>query len=103
MARWQVALATALLVSALVAASDAPPSAPFNRDGRLGAYHLVWPDEFDGERGELTHETGATAFPRGRASVWLTCIPGPLGGTKRVDDSKLPAEAVFDWVRVYES
>jgi beta-glucanase (GH16 family) len=53
--------------------------------------------------GKLTHQCDATKFPHGRASVWLTSVPALLGGTKKVDDSQLPAVAVFDWVRVYEA
>jgi hypothetical protein len=34
--------------------------------------------------------------------VWLTSIATFLGGTKAVDETKLPATAEYDWVRVYK-
>ena len=41
-------------------------------------------------------------FEHGDQNIWLTTIASSLGGTKAVDDSKLPAVAEFDWVRFYE-
>lgn len=35
-------------------------------------------------------------------NIWLTSIASFLGDTKRVDDSKLPSSAVFDYVRFYK-
>lgn len=54
--------------------------------------------------GKVTHHTDATKFPHGDHNVWLTCL-GALWGDpvkpKHIDDSKLPAYADFDWVRIY--
>ncbi len=40
-------------------------------------------------------------FPHGDQHVWLTAIASHLGGTKAVDDARLPATAEFDYVRVF--
>jgi beta-glucanase (GH16 family) len=53
--------------------------------------------------GKLTHQTEATNFKQGPQNIWLTCIACGLGGTKFVDNSKLPATAEFDYVRFFES
>lgn len=50
--------------------------------------------------GKMTHETDATKFKQGPQNIWLTSIAYPSGVS--VDDSKLPSEGVFDWVRFYE-
>ncbi len=44
----------------------------------------------------------ATKFPHSDQHIWLTTIASSLGKTKAVDDSKLPAAAVYDYVRFYE-
>jgi beta-glucanase (GH16 family) len=44
----------------------------------------------------------ATEFPHGEQNIWLTSIASPLGGTKTVDDTRVPATAEFDYVRYYE-
>lgn len=49
--------------------------------------------------GRLVHDIDPTAFPHGPQNIWLTSIAAPLGGTKAVDDTKLPASADFDYVR----
>ena len=41
-------------------------------------------------------------FEHGDQNIWLTSIASNLGGTKAVDDSKLPAVAEFDYVSFYE-
>lgn len=51
--------------------------------------------------GKLVKEVDSSPYPQERVQIWLTSIASPLGGTKAVDDSKLPAEAVFDYVRFY--
>lgn len=35
-------------------------------------------------------------------SIWLTSLAASLGGTDHVDDDKLPAAAVYDYVRFFE-
>lgn len=66
----------------------------------------VWGMEFTPEvvrfffDGKMTHEADATKFTQGPQHIWLTSIGYPTGGS--IDDSKLPAEALFDWVRFYE-
>lgn len=68
----------------------------------------VWGCEFTATQvrfffdGKLTHETDATQFAHGEQHIWLTSIAAPLGGTKQVDESRLPAEAVFDYVRYFQ-
>ena len=34
-------------------------------------------------------------------SIWLTTIASPLGNTRAVDESRLPAFAVFDYLPFY--
>jgi beta-glucanase (GH16 family) len=53
--------------------------------------------------GKLTHSTEAAKFKQGPQNIWLTCIATPLGGTKYVDNGKLPATAEFDYVRYFSS
>jgi beta-glucanase (GH16 family) len=53
--------------------------------------------------GKLTHQTDATQFKQGPQKIWLTCISIGLGGTKYVDNSKLPSGAEFDYVRYFQS
>ena len=68
----------------------------------------VWGCEFTATQvrfffdGKLTHETDARQFAHGGQHVWLTSIAAPLGGTKQVDETNLPAEAVFDYVRYFQ-
>lgn len=52
--------------------------------------------------GKLLNTVDATKFPHNDQNIWLTCIATPYGGTKYVDDSALPANAQFDWVRFYQ-
>lgn len=43
-----------------------------------------------------------SSLPHGEVNIWLTSIASSLGKTKAVDDSKLPATALFDYVRFFE-
>lgn len=52
--------------------------------------------------GKLVQTIDATQFPHSEQQIWLTMIASQLGGTKAVDDSKLPATAEFDYVRFYQ-
>jgi Glycosyl hydrolases family 16 len=52
--------------------------------------------------GTLVQTVDATPFGHDDLNVWLTSIASPLGGTTSVDDSQLPAAALFDWVRYYQ-
>ena len=45
--------------------------------------------------GKLVQTVDATKFPHGDQSIWLTSIASHLGGTKAVDDAKLPAMAEY--------
>jgi beta-glucanase (GH16 family) len=63
---------------------------------------------FDGELVQTVDVTKALKkdgqrldFEHGDQHVWLTAIASSLGGTKEVDDSKLPATAEFDYVRFF--
>lgn len=67
----------------------------------------IWSCEFDAKEvkyyfdGKLVQTVDVSNFEHGGMSVWLTSIASPLGKTDKVDDSKLPETAEFDWVRVY--
>lgn len=52
--------------------------------------------------GDLVQTVDATRFPHSEQNIWLTVVAAGLGGTKAVDDTKLPAAAEFDYVRFYE-
>ncbi len=52
--------------------------------------------------GAVVQTVDASQFPHDDMNIWLTSIAAPLGGTTSVDDTKLPAEAQFDYVRYYE-
>ncbi len=52
--------------------------------------------------GKLLNSVDATKFPHNDQNIWLTCIAAPNGGTKDVDDTALPANAQFDWVRFFQ-
>lgn len=69
----------------------------------------VWGCEFTPERityyfdGRIVLVNDATTIPdHGDMSIWLTTIASPLGGTRAVDESRLPVYAVYDYVRFYE-
>ena len=73
----------------------------------LSADFHVWGCEFTAQTlkyyfdGKPVHQADATVLQHGDMHVWLTMIAAPLGGTKAVDDTKLPAEAEYDYVRVF--
>jgi len=52
--------------------------------------------------GALVQTVNTTQLPTNDMNIWLTSIAAPLGGTTSVDDSQLPAVALFDYVRYYE-
>lgn len=74
----------------------------------LSADFHVFGCEFTGETvryffdGKLVRTIDASPFTHGDQQVWLTSIATFLGGTKAVDETKLPATAEYDWVRVYK-
>ena len=51
--------------------------------------------------GTVVQTVDATQFAHDDMNIWLTSIAAPLGGTKSVDDTQLPAVAQFDYVRYY--
>jgi len=51
--------------------------------------------------GKLVQTVDVSQFEHSDQNIWLTTIAASLGGTKAVDDSKLPAAAVYDYVRFY--
>jgi hypothetical protein len=51
--------------------------------------------------GNVVQTVNATQFPHNDLNIWLTSIAAPLGGTTSVDDSKLPAAALFDYARFF--
>ncbi len=79
------------------------------RDGRIESIPVshVWGCEFTPQRidyyfdGRLVQSLDATIIPHGPQNIWLTSVAAPLGGTKAVDDSQLPAVAEFDYVRYF--
>ena len=52
--------------------------------------------------GKLVQTVAVTNFAHSDQHIWLTTIASQLGKTKAVDDTKLPAAAVYDYVRFYE-
>ncbi len=52
--------------------------------------------------GKLVQTVPITNYVPSDQHIWLTTIASSLGGTKAVDDSKLPAMAEFDYVRFFE-
>jgi hypothetical protein len=73
----------------------------------LSADFHIYSAEFTPEKvnfyfdGKLVNTAEVKQFSHGQQSIWLTSI-AMLAGDKGVDDSRLPAEAVFDYVRFYE-
>ncbi len=51
--------------------------------------------------GAVVQTVVASQFPHNDLNIWLTSIAAPLGGTPSVDDSQLPAAALFDYVRFF--
>jgi beta-glucanase (GH16 family) len=74
----------------------------------LSADFHVYSAEFTPEKvdfyfdGKWVNTVDAKPISHGQQSIWLTSI-AMLAGGKGVDDSQLPAEAVFDYVRFYET
>jgi len=52
--------------------------------------------------GELVQTVDVSKFAHSEQNIWLTTIASNLGGTKAVDDAKLPAAAEYDYVRFYK-
>jgi len=73
----------------------------------LSADFHVWGCEFTPENvkyffdGKLVQTVDGKLFAHGDQHIWLTTIASQLGGTKAVDDTKLPSAAEFDYVRFY--
>lgn len=51
--------------------------------------------------GNVVQTVNATQFPHNDLNIWLTSIAAPLGGTTSVDDTELPAAALFDYARFF--
>ncbi len=51
--------------------------------------------------GAVVQTVDATQFPHNDMNIWLTSIAAPLGETLSVDDTQLPSEAQFDYVRYF--
>ncbi len=49
--------------------------------------------------GDLSNRSTRPSFRTACRVIWLTSVAAPLGGTKSVDYSKLPAVAEFDYIR----
>jgi hypothetical protein len=52
-------------------------------------------------QGNVVQTVNATQFPHNDLNIWLTSIAAPLGGTTSVDDTKLPAAALYDYARFF--
>jgi len=52
--------------------------------------------------GKLVDTVAVTNFAHGDQHIWLTTIASPLGKTKAVDETNLPAAAEYDYVRFYQ-
>lgn len=74
----------------------------------LSADFHVWGCEFTPRKVTYYFEGKPVAsFPVDRMAhndhnIWLTSLAASLAGTDRVDDDKLPAAAIYDYVRVFE-
>jgi beta-glucanase (GH16 family) len=68
----------------------------------------VWSCEFTPETirfyfdGKLTKELSSAGFPHDEMSVWFSVIASTLKGDRWVDESKLPAVVLCDYIRVYQ-
>ena len=51
--------------------------------------------------GKVVRQIDITDLEHDSLHIWLTTIASHLGGTKRVDETKLPSAALFDYVRYY--
>ncbi|QBG46722.1 glycoside hydrolase family 16 protein [Verrucomicrobia bacterium S94] len=52
--------------------------------------------------GVLVQEVDATAFPHGDMNIWLTSLGLVYDGQPTIDESQLPVEAQYDYVRYFE-
>jgi beta-glucanase (GH16 family) len=52
--------------------------------------------------GDLVQTVDVSALPHGDLNIWLTSIASHLGKTDAVDDSRLPGQVYYDYVRFYE-
>jgi beta-glucanase (GH16 family) len=52
--------------------------------------------------GRLVKEVDSRLFPHGPATVQLSCIASRKKGDRFQDDARLPSQATFDYVRVYQ-
>lgn len=52
--------------------------------------------------GKLVQTVDVTKFAHGDQHIWLTTIAYPQGKAKKIDDSKLPSAAQYDYVRFFE-
>lgn len=53
--------------------------------------------------GKLVSATAASQFEHNDVNIWLTCLAGKLGRkTTGVDDSQLPAETQYGYVRFFK-
>lgn len=74
----------------------------------LSADFHVWGCDFQPDRiryffdGKQVGEKETTGRNFNDQSIWLTSIASHLGGTKSVDDSRLPGFAEFDYVRFFK-
>ena len=51
--------------------------------------------------GVLVETVDATKFAHSDQNVWVSSIASHMGNTPKVDDSALPQESLFDYVRVF--
>ena len=52
--------------------------------------------------GEQVKRLDISKIEQGDVNIWATSIASHLGGTKMVDDNKLPTAATFDYIRYYK-
>jgi len=51
--------------------------------------------------GQVVQTVDVRARKLAPMNIWLTTIAAPLGGTDKVDESRLPVYAEYDWVRYW--
>jgi hypothetical protein len=75
----------------------------------LSADFHVWGCEFTPKEvryffdGKEVGKRDASVMQHGEQHIWLTSIASNLGKTDKVDDTKLPADALFDYVRFFDN
>lgn len=52
--------------------------------------------------GKLVRSLDVSKMPHSDLNIWLTTIATFIGNTEKVDDTKLPSAAVYDYIRFYE-